>query len=497
MRNLLRVLIGTKGDSLFDRVLSAGFWAAALRLGIRVMMFVRTIILANLLSPDDFGLMAVATLSLLFLERLTEGGFDSALVQKDEEIKPYLNSAWTMQVLRGAAIAVIMGLLAPLIAAFFDAPESVAVIRWVGFSVLIRGFTNIAVIYFVKELRFGGYFLLQMSDKAANIIVSITAAIVLRNVWALVLGVLAGAIVRVVTSYIIQTYRPRFEWAWGKVKNLFDFGKWILWSNLLTYLTGNIDDIVVGRVVGVRELGFYRMAYNLSQSMATEITQVTSQVTFPAYSKLQDSKERLARAYFSSLHIVSFVGFPLAIGTILVAPDLTFGLLGAKWEPIIVPMQLLSAAGLARGLGATIGPLFQSQGRPNIPPRFSIVKLAILAIGLYPVVNRWGMNGAAGLVAIAGCITGAGALWAAFSYLGGGRTQVVQSMGFPALNTAVMAVAVMGTRALLFDGYDVVSFVVLSLVGMVAYLLMVALTVKLTPYTAPSALIDRIRKAAS
>ena len=73
MRNLLRVLIGTKGDSLFDRVLSAGFWAAALRLGIRVMMFVRTIILANLLSPDDFGLMAVATLSLLFLERLTEG----------------------------------------------------------------------------------------------------------------------------------------------------------------------------------------------------------------------------------------------------------------------------------------------------------------------------------------------------------------------------------------------------------------------------------------
>ena len=125
------------------------------------------------------------------------------------------------------------------------------------------------------------------------------------------------------------------------------------------------------------------------------------------------------------------------------------------------------------------------------------MKLAILAIGLYPVVNRWGMNGAAGLVAIAGCITGAGALWAAFSYLGGGRTQVVQSMGFPALNTAVMAVAVMGTRALLFDGYDVVSFVVLSLVGMVAYLLMVALTAKLTPYTAPSALIDRIRKAAS
>ena len=101
-----------------------------------------------------------------------------------------------MQVLRGAAIAVIMGLLAPLIAAFFDAPESVAVIRWVGFSVLIRGFTNIAVIYFVKELRFGGYFLLQMSDKAANIIVSITAAIVLRNVWALVLGVLAGTMVQ-------------------------------------------------------------------------------------------------------------------------------------------------------------------------------------------------------------------------------------------------------------------------------------------------------------
>ena len=497
MRNLLKVLIGTRGESLFDKVLSAGFWAAALRLGIRVMMFIRTIILANLLTPGDFGLMAIATLALLFLERLTEGGFDSALVQKDEEIEPFLNSAWTMQVLRGASIAVIMGLAAPLIATFFDAPESVGVIRMVGLSVLIKGFTNIAVIYFVKELRFGGFFLLQMSDKAANIIVSITAALILGNVWALVLGVLAGATVRVITSYVIQAYRPRFEWAWGKVKDLFDFGKWILWSNLLTYLTGNIDDIVVGRVAGVQELGFYRMAYNLSQSMATEITQVTSQVTFPAYSKLQDSKERLARAYFSSLHIVSFVGFPLAIGTILLAPDLTYGLLGDKWEPIIVPMQLLSIAGLARGLGATIGPLFQSQGLPNIPPRFSIVKLIILAIGLYPVVNAWGMNGAAGLVAVSGWITGSAALLVAFRFLGGGFAEAIQSMGYPALNTAVMVLVVLGARELLFDGYSAISFFVLALIGMIAYFLMVAVSVKFTPYTAPSALIDRIRKAAA
>ncbi|MDJ0791796.1 MAG: lipopolysaccharide biosynthesis protein [Acidimicrobiia bacterium] len=497
MRKLMRSLISADGDSLFSRALSAGFWAATLRVVIRVLVLVRTVILANLLSPNDFGLMAVATLALLFLERFTQGGFDSALVQKDEDIEPYLNAAWTLQVARGLLIAAVLAIFAPLIATFFDAPEAVDVIRVVSIAAAIKGFTNIGVVYFVKELRFGGFFALQMSEKTADIVVSITAAIVLGNVWALVFGVVAGATTRMIVSYIIQSYRPRFDWAWDKITNLFAFGKWILWSNVLNYLTGNIDDIVVGRTLGVYQLGLYRMAYNLSQSMATEITQVTSQVTFPTYSKLQTSIGRLRKAYFGSLHLVSFVGFPLAIGTILVAPDLTLGLLGDEWEPMIRAMQLLSIAGLARGLGATTGPLFQSQGRPNVPPRFSLAKLILIAIGLYPMIDAFGMNGAAATVAIAGSITGATALWVAFRYLGDPEGSVMQTMGYPALNTAAMAVVVTGARALLFDDYTATSFVVLSLIGMVAYFAMVALTTRFTPYAAPAALLERIKQVAA
>jgi O-antigen/teichoic acid export membrane protein len=477
--------------------MSAGFWAIGLRIALRLLVLVRTIILANLLSPDDFGLMAVATLTILLLDRFTQGGFDSALVQKEEAIEPYLNSAWTLQVLRGAVMAIALVLLAPLIALFFQAPESETIIRVLAIAIFIKGFTNIAVIYFVKELRFGGYFLLEISDKGFDILVSITAAIALRNVWALVFGVIAGAIGRTVTSYIIQKYRPRLEWEWDRIKDLFNFGKWILWSNMLTYLTGNIDDIVVGRIAGLTDLGLYRMAYNLSQSMATEITQVVGQVAFPTYSQLQDSIVRLRKAYFGSVHLVAFTGLPLAIGTILIAPDVTIGLLGDKWAPMVLALRLLSIAGLARGLGATIGPLFQSQGKPNIPPRFSIAKLIMLGIGLYPMVTLWGMNGAAVLVAVTALTTGVAAIYVAFRFVGGAQSQTLQTLGWPAINTAFMSVVVLGARTLPIPQPTAISFVVLSIIGAVAYFASVGVTMRYAGYHAPADLIAKVRQAAA
>jgi len=496
MRNLLRALVRPDGDGgLFGKAMSAGFWAAALRILLRLSMILRTIILARLLSPDDFGLMAVAVLSILLLERFTQSGFEAALVQHKDDVEPYLNTAWTLQIIRGLLMAAILVIAAPWISLFFNAPEATSIIRVISIAVVLKAFVNIAVVTFIKELQFNKYFILQVGSRGIEIVTAIVAAFILRSVWALVIGVISGALANLIISYMIHDYRPRIRWVWDQVKMLFNFGKWILLNQVLNYTAGNLDDIMVGRILGIESLGLYRMAFNFSQAVATEITSVTSQVAFPTYSKLQGAANKLRDAYMGTVHLVAFLGFPIAIGTVLVAPDLTYGLLGDQWAPIIVPMQLLSISGLVRGVAASAGPLFQSQGRPDIPPRYTFLKVVIMAVTLYPAIAAFGINGAAGVIVFSGLVSGVAALWLAFSMVHTTWPQIVQAILFPALNTAFMALGVLAVRFALFDDTTIVSFIVLVVSGGVAYAGAVFLSAKVLSYAAPSDLVARVRGA--
>jgi len=497
MRRLIRALIRPGDDSLFSQVMSAGFWAGIFRIALRLSLTVRTVILARLLAPDDFGVMAVATISILLVERITQSGISQALIQKSDDIRPYLNTAWTLQIVRGLAMAGMLALSAPWIAQFFGIPEALAVIRVLSISVAIKGFVNIAVVIFTKELMFDKLFVFQLGFRGTEIVVSIGAAFLLRNVWALVLGILASSVMQLVLSYVIHDFRPRIAWVWDQVKQLFEFGKWVFASQLLSFTAGSLDDILVGRMLGAGFLGWYRMAFNFSQAIASEVTQVTYQVAFPTYSKLQTAAEKLRITYLGTVHLVAFIGFPVAVGTILVAPDLTYGLLGSKWAPIIPPMQILSIAGLIRGIAGTTGPLFQSLGRPDLPARFGLAYVVIMAPLLYPSIDRFGMNGAAGTLVIAGVITGIPALWLAFSKVNANWRDLKQALVHPALNTTVMAAVVLATRFILVSDPTALSFLLLTASGGLTYLVAVYVSTRTLGYAAPGDLLKRVQRAAS
>jgi O-antigen/teichoic acid export membrane protein len=495
MRNLFRALIRPSNDRLFSRVMSAGFWSAALRIALRMSVLVRTVILARLLVPDDFGLMAIATISILFVERLAEGGIDAAIIQRRGDVRLYLDAAWTLQIARSLATAAIIFLSAPYIAVFFDAPEVQPIIRVLIVSLILKGFTNVAVVLFQKDLRFDRHFALEMSGQGVDVVVSIAFAFALQSVWALVFGAIAGSASRLVASYVLDSYRPRIKWNWIQIRSLFTFGKWILAGHFLHFVSSNVSDIVVGRLLGVTSLGLYRMASNFGGVMTTEITGVAHQVAFPTYSKLQGSADRLRQAYMGSLHLISFIGFPAGIGIVVVAPDLVHGLLGAQWVPIIVPLQILAVGGIFLGLGGTVGPLLQSQGRPDVPPRFDVARLAMLIVLLYPAIGAWGLNGAAIAVAGAAVISSTAALLVALRWVSATEREVRQALVFPAFNTGLMTVAVVGIQVLFPDLNAVLSLLISAMVGVVVYLTSVALSSKLLHYHAPNDLIERVRKA--
>ncbi len=393
--NHIYVWLRNPGKSLSQRVVHAGFWASALRITRRLFGLARTIILARLLAPNDFGLYGIALLSLSALETFSQTGFDQALIQKKEDIKSYLDTAWTIQVIRGLLLASILVLGAPLVGAFFGEPRAVLLVRVLGVAVLLKSLQNIGIIYFKKELEFHKQFIYEFGGTFADLAVAIPAAFILRSVWALVFGLLAGNFVRMVVSYFIHSYRPRPQLEGTKAKELYIFGRWILGSSIVVFLATQGDDVFLGKVLGATALGFYQMAFRFSNLMATEITHVTSQVTFPAYSKLQDKIPKLREGFLRTVETTTSLILPLTAGIFILAPDFVRLFLGEKWMPMVPALRILSISGLMRSIAATGGPLFRAAGRPNIPFWINLMRAIVIVISIYPLTVRYGIEGTA------------------------------------------------------------------------------------------------------
>jgi len=398
-KKLVKNLI-TPGGTLSQRVVKGGFLVFFLRIVNQGFSLIRLIILARILSPNDFGLMGIALLTMSILETFTQTGFQAALIQKKEDIKSYLDSAWTVLILRGFVLFVILYFIAPYAAVFFNTPEAKPIIRVIGFSILFQAFTNIGITYFKKELEFNKEFIYQFTGTLADFVVAVSAVLILKNVWALVFGLLAGNITRCFVSYLIHPYRPRLYFTLEKVKELFGFGKWILGTSIITFLFNQGDDAFLGKVLGVTFLGFYQMAYRIGQLPATEFAKVISQVTFPAYSKLQDNFFKLKEGFLKTLNITVIFMTPLTGGIFILAPDFTQIFLTEKWMPIIPALRILVIAGMIRALLTTGGALFQGKGVPMIDYKMNLIRLLTMIITIYPLTLFFGMSGVALAVAL-------------------------------------------------------------------------------------------------
>jgi lipopolysaccharide exporter len=420
-----------RAADLRTRVVRGGFWVFALRITDRLFRLARTIVLARFLAPADFGLFGIALLAMSALETFSQTGFNVALIQKKGDTKPYLDTAWTVQVIRGIILALILFAIAPYVARFFEAPAAKPILQVIGLSVLFQGFVNIGVVCFQKELEFHKQFVYIFSGTFVDISVAISAAFLLRNVWALVFGLLAGNLVRMVVSYLIHPYQPRLRFNQQQFKELFGFGRWVLGSSILMFLITQGDDALVGKVLGVTALGFYQLAYTLSNLPATEISHVISQVTFPAYSKLQDNLPRLREAYLKVLQITAFLSFPITGLIFVLAPDFTKIFLGEKWMPMVPAMQVLVLWGLIRSMGATTGPIIYAVGRPKILTKYQLCQLIMLIILIYPFTMRWGILGASLAVLFTSVGANALAFYAAIKITNCGIYNFVRTVGFP------------------------------------------------------------------
>jgi lipopolysaccharide exporter len=461
-------------EPLSRRVVRGGIWVFALRITNRGLGFIRTIILARLLAPQDFGVLGIAMLAIATLETFSQTGFHAALIQKKENVESYLDTAWIVSAIRGIVLFLILFFSAPVIAKFFNCPQATLIIKVIAVSTLLSGFRNIGILFFQKELEFNKQFLYELSATLVDLTVAVTLAFILRNVWALVWGGLAANFVRLFMSYMLHSYRPRIRFEKEKFQELFGFGRWVLGSSILVFLITQGDDIFVGKMLGVTALGLYQMAYLISNLPATEITHVISQVTFPVYSKLQDDLPKLREAYLKVLQLTAFISIPLAGGIFILAPEFTQIFLGNKWMPMVPAIQVLVLAGLIRSIAATTGPIFHGVGKPRIDTFWQVIRLIVLIALIFPFTVRWNILGASVAVLFSILVSSLGFSFRVIRITKCGIKNFGKMIILPLLNAMVMvSIILIAKGSIQLIGFW--EFFLLVGVGLISYFLITSL----------------------
>lgn len=467
------LLISDSLESLSKKTAKGSFWLLMFRIFSQGFGFIRTIILARLLAPADFGLFGITLLAVSFLETFSQSGFQSALIHKKGDINSYLDTSFIVQALRGFLIALILFVSAPYIAIFFEANGAEPILRVIAIAIFIQGLTNVATIYLQKELEFKKYFFYQVSGTLADIIVSIILAIIFANVWALVAGYMAGIIVRCIVSYMIYFYIPKFRLDIKKAKELMGYGKWVFGTNVIGFFMAQVDSFFVAKLSGVASLGFYQVAYKIPSILGLE---VLAGATFPAYSKIQDDIVKLREAYLKITKIFAMLLMPMAVGIYILIPRFIILFLGDKWLPVLWPMRILSLSALVWTMAVVSDYMFLAIGKPYIQARWSAVRLLILVILLYPFIKMYDLTGASMVVLIGSLFSATGLTLEAIRIIKCSLGQYIYNIIFLFINAIFMGILVYALISVI--GYGILSFIFSILAGILAYFLLVLISDK-------------------
>lgn len=460
--------------NLFKEAVKGGGWVFALRIFTQLLSMGRLVLLMNILGLTDMGLLGIAMLLMRALDTLTNTGFSAALIQKDEKLDSYLSTAWTFGIIRAFLLFAILYVLAPYFANWKVDPEKVSltisIIRVSGLSFFIGAFGNIGIIHFRKELQFHKQFIIDIIPTLISIAVTVILVLIYKNVWSLVFGRLSANIFRCVFSYVMHPFRPKFEFQTEKAKEMWSFGKWVFFSTLISFIMTQGDDFFVVVYINAAALALYQAAYQYSNIPATEITNVISQVSFPAYSKLQNDIPRIRQAYLKIFGLTSFLSIPASGMIFIMTPFFVTLFLKERWWPMIPVMQVLAIKGLVRSLGATRGPLFQGLGKPGISAKLRIVRLILFAIMIYPMTDEWGILGTAWCITIIGVVMQPFEVHLSARVLKSSFYEILKPAILPFIATLSMLL-VMWLAIKTFGEINVIAVVTIGIIGIMAYIL--------------------------
>lgn len=437
------------------------------------------VVLSRLLSPRDFGLMGILLIITGLALAYTDLGVSAAIVHRQDATRHQLSSLYWLNLIAGAAVFALVWLVTPLVVRFFREPALAPLLRALSLMFLIIPLGKQFEILLQRELQFDRLARIETAAAIAGAVAAVAAAAAGLGVWALVVGVLTTATVKTAQLLVagLRDLRPALHFSREDLRGFIRFGAFQVGEQTLNYLSERLDQLLIGRLLGVTPLGFYNFAFNLSAQPISRINPVVTKVAYPTFCRVQDDVPRLRRGYLQLVRLIAVVNAPLLVGLAAVAPTLVPLVFGAKWIPSIPILQVLCFVALSRTIGNPLGSLLLARGRADLGFRLNALLFAVSI----PAVIAGGLAAGALGIAVALLLLQVAAHLFAYArfirpMLGHAGTEYFWMAAKPILLAGAMLVCIVASRQLPVPGGSVTSLLVQVGVGAGSYIGLLLLT---------------------
>lgn len=376
--------------SLKSRTIYAILWSAVQKYGALAISFISNIVLARLLTPNDFGLIGILTIFIAIATSLTESGFNSALIQRKDTTDIDYNTVFYWNLAISICLVTILYFLSPLIADYFNQPDLCNILRAESIILIINSFCIVQTTRLMKFLRFK---ILAIRTILASLISACVGIILALNgygVWSLVWQGIVSSIVGAVLLWSSADWRPKLQYSWSSFNRMFKFGAYIAVSSVCNTLYINLQSFLIGKSFSISDLGYYTQAKKLETVPVDGTASVLNAVLFPVYSSISHDRRRHRLMVRKNVNILTFFTFPLMSMLIIVAPYLFRILFTNKWDDSIPMFQILCVYGMFTPLNMANVEIFRAIGEGKIYLVLQTLK-RLIGVGIILLFVRYGL----------------------------------------------------------------------------------------------------------
>jgi len=368
-------------------------WSAFSKLLAQLFTWASTLIVIRILTPEEYGLMALATILISFLTLLYEMGLGSAIVQAKKISKDDLKNIFGFVLLINLILCLASIVLAYPIAGFFNEPQLVIFIQVLSVKFILIAFSIIPSSLLLREMNFKSKSLIDLIATISGSIITLTLAIMNFGIWALIAGNIGISIVALCGLFFVKPYFSTPGFSLKRIKRHIYFGGIVTTERILWFLYTQADNIIIGKILGKQTLGLYSVAMDLSSLPMQKLNAIINQVAFSAFAKIQEDKKQLTHAMSNAIRYIGLLSFPIFSGLFITAEEFVPVVLGEKWLEVTLPIMVLSLIMPIRMISNIYPTFLRAIGKPGTSLTNLIISCSIMPISFYLAGINWGLQG--------------------------------------------------------------------------------------------------------
>jgi O-antigen/teichoic acid export membrane protein len=404
LKSFIRDHLGSR-KSLRRRTIFGSGWMAGRHFGLAAMETIKTVVFTRILDAYAYGVMALATMAVGFLESFTTLGIELVILRDSDDYQKKLDYYWTIKAIRGVTLFLVSWMFAPLFASIYDKPELIGIIRFISIAFLFDGFSGFGREVYLRNMAFArgaGY---EIGASAIATAAGIVVLFQMCSVWALAWYVVFAAMARCIASYLMMPWMPRIRFNRDVAKVVFTFGISIIGMNALNFIFNNFDKAIIGKIFNIEQLGYYARANFLALLPATYLANAISPVFLPSLKNIAHDTGRLRNAFLRATVVYVIIFGIIGMGLFVFARSFVLLLYGYNWLPVVPLFQILLLFGTVKSMAGVCPSILYLKGKPWLMTISTGIMVAAFCGLSIPMIKAFQLTGIAWALVIAGVLS--------------------------------------------------------------------------------------------